>query len=92
VLGNHVVIRGDSGVCVLVAHLQRGSIEVARGQLVQRGDVVGRCGNSGNSTEPHVHMQVMDKASVWIAAGLPFCFDGAPPPRNGDLLSEARVD
>jgi hypothetical protein len=89
VLGNYIVIRTDGGSCVLVAHLKRRSTEVRRGQRVEQGQLIGRCGNSGNSTEPHVHLQVMDKASVWFAAGLPFRFDGAAPPRNGDTLSHA---
>jgi hypothetical protein len=86
VLGNHLVIRRDDGICVLLAHLRRRSIRVVRGQRVVAGDVVARCGNSGNSTEPHLHLQAMDRPSVWIAAGMPMRVDGEPVPANGDHL------
>jgi hypothetical protein len=75
ILGNHVVIRGDDGTYALVAHLQRGSLRVRPGQRVTRGEVVGLCGNSGNSSEPHVHFQVMDLANPLFAAGLPMRFE-----------------
>jgi hypothetical protein len=88
VLGNHVVIRRADGICVLVAHLRRGSLRVARGDRVVVGTVVGECGNSGNSTEPHVHLQAMDRPSVWVAAGRPLLIDGREPPVNGGRLSE----
>ena len=42
---------------------------------VRRGDVVGRLGNSGNSTEPHLHLHVADGPSPVDASGLPFVFD-----------------
>lgn len=87
VLGNHVVIRRDDRACVLVAHLRRRSLRVRRGDRVEAGTVIGACGNSGNSTEPHVHVQAMDRPSVWIAAGLPLLIDGREPPANGSLLA-----
>jgi murein DD-endopeptidase MepM/ murein hydrolase activator NlpD len=87
VLGNHVVIRRRDGVCALVAHLRHGSVRVQRGQRVRRGTTIAECGNSGNSSEPHVHLQLMDRSSVWIAAGLPFVFDGAPPPGDGEVVN-----
>ncbi len=89
VLGNHVVIRGDTGVHILVAHLRRGSLRVGKGDAVSGGDVVGECGNSGNSTEPHVHLQAMDSANVWVAAALPLEINGSAPPRNGELIEAA---
>ena len=56
IAGNHVVIRA-SGAVVLVAHLRAGSVRVRSGQTVGTGALLGECGNSGNSTEPHVHVQ-----------------------------------
>jgi murein DD-endopeptidase MepM/ murein hydrolase activator NlpD len=70
--GNHVVLQLAQGRgYVALAHLQRGSICVARGDLVLSGQRLGACGNSGNSTEPHVHVQVMDGADPMAALGVP---------------------
>lgn len=77
--GNHVVIAlGRDGPFVLLAHLERGSVQVLAGQRVSEGVPVARCGNSGNSTEPHLHLQVCDSTSWTGAHGLPFAF------RRGD--------
>lgn len=76
VVGNHVTIRGDDGEYALVAHLQRGSISVRRGERVTAGQPIARCGNSGNSSEPHVHAQLMDRRSLWTGQGLPMAFAG----------------
>ncbi len=90
VLGNHIVIRRHDGVHVLMAHLRQGSLLVERGDSVTRGSKIAECGNSGNSTEPHVHVQAMDRASVWFAAGLPTRFDHVELPPNGGLLLSGR--
>jgi murein DD-endopeptidase MepM/ murein hydrolase activator NlpD len=84
VIGNHVVIDLGDGSYAAVAHLEQGSARVRQGQAVRRGDPIGRCGNSGNSTEPHVHFQLMDSPRPALAAGLPFVFadvsiEGSPP-------------
>ena len=86
ILGNHVVIRPDDGACVLVAHLQRSSLRVAVGDRVDQGTVVATCGNSGNSTEPHLHVQAMDRPGVSLAQGRPLLLDGREPPPNGEAL------
>jgi hypothetical protein len=71
VLGNHVVLDLGDGVHAVLAHLRRGSLRVAKGQRVRAGEQVAERGNSGNSTEPHLHFQLMDHHSVLFAAGLP---------------------
>jgi murein DD-endopeptidase MepM/ murein hydrolase activator NlpD len=43
---------------------------------VTAGDLLAQCGNSGNSSEPHLHFQLMDQPRVLLAGGLPFRFDG----------------
>ncbi|GAB3534895.1 hypothetical protein GCM10027403_11710 [Arthrobacter tecti] len=82
--GNHVLIEGSDGV-VAICHLQQGSIEVRAGQRVRVGDVLGRCGNSGNSTEPHVHVQAIDNRHVERANAVRLTFRGALP-RNGAII------
>lgn len=74
IVGNHIVIRRADGVHALVAHLQRGSALVKTGDQVVAGQQIGRCGNSGNTTEPHVHAQLMDRASTWTGQGVPMKF------------------
>jgi murein DD-endopeptidase MepM/ murein hydrolase activator NlpD len=76
VAGNHVVLALEASRFVLLAHLRRGSVRVRPGDTVAAGDVIGECGSSGNSTEPHLHLQAMDAADPWVARGLPIVFRG----------------
>jgi murein DD-endopeptidase MepM/ murein hydrolase activator NlpD len=78
-------------IAVALARLRRRSVRVAAGQRVTAGQQIAECGNSGNSTEPHLHVQLMDHPSVLLAAGLPLRFqpaDGGPAalPCNGQHL------
>ena len=75
ILGNHVVLDLGDGVYAALAHLRRGSVRVRPGDRVGAGQQLADCGNSGNSTEPHLHFQLMDHPSVLLAAGLPLRFD-----------------
>lgn len=83
--GNHVVIE-HLGVFVALCHLRCGSVGVHPGQRVVPGDVIGGCGNSGNSTEPHLHLQAMDGPDPGRAAAVPISFPGGLP-RNGTVVS-----
>ncbi len=75
IAGNHVVLElAGGGGFVLLAHLRAGSVAVAPGRRVTEGEVLGACGNSGNSTQPHVHLQVMDDADAARATALPVEF------------------
>lgn len=71
-LGNHVMVRSADGTVAVLAHLQQHSPVVGVGEQVEAGRVVGRCGNSGNSSDPHVHLQLMDGPDLRTATGLPF--------------------
>jgi murein DD-endopeptidase MepM/ murein hydrolase activator NlpD len=51
-------------------------VRVAPGQSVRAGEAVGRCGNSGNSSETHTHLQLTDHPRPLLAAGPPFAFEG----------------
>lgn len=68
--GNHVVIHCD-GVKVLLAHLQRGSIVVNEGDSLREGEAIGRVGNSGNTTEPHLHIHAVEDESGPVLEGKP---------------------
>ncbi len=41
---------------------------------MKSGDIVGRCGNSGHSTQPHLHYHLMDRANFFLAVSLPVQF------------------
>lgn len=83
IAGNHVVIAVPDGPYVLLAHLQRGTVSVSPGRHVAPGELIGACGNSGNSTQPHVHIQATDLLPTASAArGLPIAFVAA----GGDLV------
>ncbi|MEE4380305.1 MAG: M23 family metallopeptidase [Candidatus Competibacteraceae bacterium] len=73
--GNHIILDLGNGAYVLYAHLQPGSVAVNGGETVQRGQVIGRVGNSGNTLEPHLHLHVMDAPSALVADGLPYVFE-----------------
>jgi murein DD-endopeptidase MepM/ murein hydrolase activator NlpD len=73
--GNHVVLDLGNGEYALLAHLRRGSVRVKPGERVRAGVLLGLCGNSGNSTEPHLHFHVQDRAKLsGRARGLPITF------------------
>ncbi|WP_276254407.1 M23 family metallopeptidase [Halomontanus rarus] len=72
--GNHVTIEHAGGEYSVLAHLKRGSVTVTEGDRVERGAVIGRCGNSGNSTEPHLHFHVQDHPNFFLGMGLPVQF------------------
>jgi hypothetical protein len=83
--GNHVMIETRAGTVVVVCHLQHGSVRVHVGQGVGVGQPLGHCGNSGNSTEPHVHVQAIDHVDVLQASAVPITFGGHLP-RNGEII------
>lgn len=70
--GNHVILDLGGGRFAFYAHLQPGSLRVKTGDKVRRGQVVGLVGNSGNSTEPHLHFHVSDANSPLGSEGLPY--------------------
>jgi tRNA A-37 threonylcarbamoyl transferase component Bud32 len=58
VVGNHVVIDMGNSRFVLMAHLQKGSVLVKEGDAVRAGQPIAKSGNSGNTSGPHLHLQV----------------------------------
>jgi murein DD-endopeptidase MepM/ murein hydrolase activator NlpD len=85
VAGNHVIVRMESTPVVhgLYAHLAPGSVAVEEGGTVRAGDEIGRVGHTGNSTAPHLHVQLMDSADPLAAAGIPCAFRGYEAFRDG---------
>jgi hypothetical protein len=73
--GNHVIIDIGGGHYAFYAHLQPGSIKVHVGERVKCGEALGLVGNSGNSTEPHLHFHVSDASSPLGSEGIPYAFE-----------------
>ncbi len=80
--GNHVVVRSGD-VYFFLAHLQSGSVRVSAGDSVAAGTVVGVVGNSGNTTEPHLHLhavRIADEVALddllWSGEPIPLRIDG----------------
>jgi hypothetical protein len=72
--GNYVVLDHGNGEFSFLAHLKRGSIAVSRREHVVAGDVIGACGNSGRSSEPHLHYHLQTTPVLGSGAGLPAQF------------------
>lgn len=74
-LGNAVFIQHATHEVSVLAHLKYGSIRVSVGQEVKRGQVVGLCGNSGNSSEPHLHYHLQNTPIIQDATGIKCFFE-----------------
>src|SRR5439155_19132888 len=88
--GNAVVIAHASGLYSVCAHLQPGSIKVKAGDVVKAGTEIGRCGNSGRSSIPHLHFQVQ-RAAPLGSATVPADFGDVVAKSNGQLRVSHRV-
>lgn len=73
--GNTVVLETPNNEFILMAHLMQNSIRVIEGQDVRQGEVLGQCGNSGNSTEPHLHLSLQNTIEMGEATGAKLFFD-----------------
>ncbi|MGF2711843.1 M23 family metallopeptidase [Bacillus cereus] len=93
--GNHIYLRLDeTGTFLFLAHLKKGSIKVKEGQHVNEGEVLAQVGNSGSSSEPHLHIhhqrQDPSNTSMFLTEGLPLYFrteKGAMMPERGTYIS-----
>lgn len=89
--GNHVLV--DCGMAqVLLAHLQPHSVTATIGQQISAGDPLGQVGNSGNSSEPHLHVhafRVQENGDMPLSIGVPMRFNGRYLTRN-DVIEEMR--
>ncbi|MEV0774421.1 M23 family metallopeptidase [Streptomyces sp. NPDC050433] len=83
IVGNHVILDLGDGTYAMYAHLKQGSVTVAVGDTVRAGQRIADCGNTGNSTEAHVHFQLMDGPDLDTARGVPFTWRGIGVPANG---------
>lgn len=79
--GNHVVVTCE-GLDITLAHMRPGSIAVAAGDTVAAGQPLGRVGNSGNTSEPHLHIHAVPAGTGDDGEGVPLSFGGVFLTRN----------
>jgi hypothetical protein len=87
IIGNHVVIDHGNGEFGYYAHLRQGSVAVREGDRVTAGQTIGALGNSGNSTQPHLHFHVADSANPSAGRSLPVVFRNVRVWENQDAGS-----
>ncbi|MEO7212943.1 peptidoglycan DD-metalloendopeptidase family protein [Mucilaginibacter sp.] len=68
--GNTVLLKTSNNEYVLLAHLKQYSVQVKQGGKVKQGQLLGFCGNSGNSSEPHLHFHLQDQEDFGKATGI----------------------
>jgi murein DD-endopeptidase MepM/ murein hydrolase activator NlpD len=73
--GNSVLIKTKNNEYILYAHFKQHSIKVKQGDIIKRGQVLGLCGNSGNSSEPHLHFHIQDDEDFTKTLGVKCYFD-----------------
>jgi hypothetical protein len=73
--GNTIILQTKDEEYLLFAHLKQNSIVVKEGQMVKQGDLLGQCGNSGNTTEAHLHLSLQNAVDMNISTGGKIYFD-----------------
>lgn len=86
-LGNCVVLKTQEDHFIFVAHMRKDSVVVKEGQNVRLGDLLGHCGNSGNSDYPHIHLHMQNTPTLNQGLGLNFVFDKIHVELNGKKFS-----
>jgi murein DD-endopeptidase MepM/ murein hydrolase activator NlpD len=82
-LGNYIIIDHANGEFSFLAHFRKGTVALKKGAVVRRGDMLGLCGNSGNTSEPHIHYHLQDSGVFQKGEGLPAKF--------GDYLADGKL-
>ena len=77
VAGNYIVIRHNDSEYSMYAHLKKGSVKIKKGDVIKRGQVIASVGNTGSSTEPHLHFQLQDSSDPLRSRALPVRFRNA---------------
>lgn len=86
-LGNHVVLRSGARYYYL-GHFQHGSVRVRTGDHVMRGQMLARCGNSGNSDFPHVHLHATQSPQFGEGRGENMTFAGITLDLSGKQVAD----
>jgi len=91
--GNHVVVEIAPNRYVLYAHMRPGTVQFKVGDMVKVGDILGHVGNTGSSTEPHLHMHIDDQPSFLAGNGVPYEFTQGSEsgPVNANISSPTAI-
>lgn len=73
-VGNAIIIDHQNGECSLLCHFKFNSIKVNVGNKVKQGDILGLCGNTGNTFQPHIHFNLQNGPLMHKAKALPAQF------------------
>lgn len=92
IAGNYVIIAAaNTDLYIAIVHLQLDSIVVEVGQDISEGQHLANCGNSGNSTQPHIHIQAMNSTDFYNTRGVPLYFREFTQWKKGKSDPETRV-
>jgi murein DD-endopeptidase MepM/ murein hydrolase activator NlpD len=75
VTGNSVILKTANNEYFVFAHFKQFSVKVKEGQKVKQGDILGLCGNSGNSSEAHLHFHIQNVEDMNVATGAKCYFE-----------------
>ena len=85
--GNYVILDHGNDEFSHLSHFKYQSIVVKEGDTVKRGDLLGLVGNSGNSSEAHIHFHVADSSDLWDSKSIRINFDGNNDMHQGDIIT-----
>ncbi|MBK8488854.1 MAG: peptidoglycan DD-metalloendopeptidase family protein [Bacteroidetes bacterium] len=75
VAGNTVIIKTANNEFLVFCHFKNQTISVKQGQKIKQGDLLGECGNTGHSSEPHLHFNIQNGIDMNSATGIKCYFD-----------------
>lgn len=85
--GNYVILEHPDKEYSFLAHFKQQSIVVNEGDAVKQGQIIGLCGNSGNSSEPHIHFHVMDSPEYITCKSIRIRFNDGVEPIQGNTVT-----
>lgn len=85
-LGNSITLKTGNDEYIIYAHFEIGTLKVKKGDRVVKGQFLGNCGNSGNSSEPHLHLHIQDGPNIYSDIGVKCYFESIMV--NGELMTD----
>jgi murein DD-endopeptidase MepM/ murein hydrolase activator NlpD len=75
VTGNTVIIKTNNNEYLFFCHFKNGTIKLKEGEKVKQGQLLGLCGNSGHSSEPHLHFHIQNTKDINSGTGIKCYFE-----------------